>query len=127
MGDRKEKLWKCRGCGKEFNYDSYIWLRIYREAAAVNLCRECYCDSKGLVRQQDHYVLYERVDDFGACSEGDLWDSVDDVNPPHISWSAKHKKWKLEFSDSGRFGHSGSFTWYYDNKEDIYKEMEEIR
>lgn len=88
------------------------------------ICRKCHIESKGLIKQDDHYVPWKYQNFCEIKGDTSMTGDYEDCNVilPKISWCERYKKWKLEFqgADSGGYDIE-TFVWYFDRKEDIIK------
>lgn len=86
------------------------------------ICYECYVESKGLIKQDGHYVPWKYQNFCKIEKDVPITGNYEDCNVklPKISWCEKYKKWKLEFQgpDLGGFDVE-TFVWYFNKKEDI--------
>jgi len=96
--------------------------------AKNSMCQECYKDSKGLIKVDNHYVPwgYRNHAELKGDSPIKEEEYFEDVHAclPTIEWCDTRKKWKVCFDGADFGGYDvRDFVWYFDSKEDIIKEM----
>ena len=115
---------QCKVCLKIIEPNAPNWEIEFLKKKGI--CFECYLESKGLIKEEDHYVPHYVPWGYrNFCTikkdlpmTGDYKDC--NVILPKISWSEKYKKWKLEFQGPDSDGYDvETFTWYFNKKEDI--------
>lgn len=65
-----------------------------------------------LVEENGHYIEPDKME----------W-VADHIRPPDISWSDEHIKWCLTFVESYDTGCPVTYRWYYDDINDIFREL----
>ena len=127
----------CKVCRKFGGWFEEEFVRKY------DICEECFIESKGLVKDDNHYVpwIYRYVTHIPEYGKENYLEIQPEHYPdknavlPKISWCSEVRKWKTEFKAGiqtavpSASGNNLEFevldsVWYFDTKKDIIDGME---
>ena len=118
-----ENIYVCK-CGKGMHSYCPHNIEFFEKNG---MCEECYYKSKGLIQVGNHYVPWEYRNHAELTGDEPANpEYYEDVNAslPTVEWCEENKKWKVSFAAADFGGYDVCpIEWYFDNKEDIIKEM----